>query len=101
MTFQEFKMSLELSEPPKNISQNLMALWYDAKGDWDRAHQIVQETGEFDGEWIHAYLHRKEGDLGNASYWYRRVGKLRPNISLDDEWEQLAKYLLTSTGEPG
>jgi hypothetical protein len=94
MTFQEFSRSVELKELPKNVSQNLIALWYDAIGDWDNAHEIVQETSGFDGDWIHAYLHRKEGDLGNASYWYSRVGKNLPNINLDEEWELLVKYLL-------
>jgi hypothetical protein len=76
------------------FSKNLIALWYDANGDWDHAHEIVQETAGFEGDWIHAYLHRKEGDLGNASYWYSRVGKSRPKISLEEEWELLSKYLL-------
>lgn len=96
MTFQEFKILLELNEPPKNISQNLLALWYDARGDWDCAHEIVQKTSGFDGDWIHAYLHRKEGDLGNASYWYSRVGKSMPDINLKDEWEMIAKHLVKS-----
>lgn len=94
MTFQEFNRSVEMKKLPKNVSQNLIALWYDANGDWDHAHEIVQETSGFEGDWIHAYLHRKEGDLGNASYWYSRVGKSGPNISLDEEWELLAKHLL-------
>ena len=95
MTIQDFIQSTEENTPPSGISLNLQALWHDAKGDWDRAHEIVQETSGHDGDWIHAYLHRKEGDLGNASYWYSRVGKKRPNKSLDEEWEDLANYLLT------
>ena len=64
------------------------------KGKWDEAHDIVQNTSGLDGDWIHAYLHRKEGDLSNASYWYARAGKSRPNIPLNDEWEHIARYLI-------
>lgn len=94
MTFQEFKESINQKDAPAAISKNLLALWLDAKGNWDDAHDIVQETSGLDGDWIHAYLHRKEGDLSNASYWYSRIGKVRPTIELSDEWEQLAIYLL-------
>lgn len=94
MTKEEFKQSIHKKEPPLESSPNLKALWYDAKGDWHKAHEIVQETSGLEGDWIHAYLHRKEGDLGNASYWYARVGKSRPNTSLQKEWEELLDYLL-------
>ena len=94
MTLEEFKNSINQQNPPKNISKNLLALWQDAKGNWDDAHDIVQETSGLDGDWIHAYLHRKEGDQSNASYWYRRVGKPKPEISLASEWEDLVVYLL-------
>ena len=94
MTFQELKESLGTSKPPENISQNLLALWQDANGNWEEAHNIVQITSGFEGDWIHAYLHRKEGDLSNASYWYSRIGKLRPEISLDQEWEELVRLLI-------
>ena len=94
MTITEFKESLAAENPPSGLSRNLQALWFDAKGNWDMAHSIVQETSGFEGDWIHAYLHRKEGDLGNASYWYSKVGKARPNSTLETEWEELANYLL-------
>ncbi len=94
MVLNEFIQLTDADNPPKNISQNLLALWYDSKGDWRKAHEIVQETSGFEGDWIHAYLHRKEGDLGNANYWYSRVGKIRPNFSLQMEWEQIVEYLL-------
>ena len=94
MKLDEFIQLVDADQPPKDISQNLQALWHDAKGDWHKAHEIVQETSGYDGDWIHAYLHRKEGDLGNAGYWYSRIGKLRPNISLENEWTQLVEYLL-------
>jgi len=96
MTFQEFKDSVNQSRPPENIKDKLVALWYDANGNWTKAHQMVQETNGFEGDWIHAYLHRKEGDLSNASYWYSRVGKNRPNISLEKEWEDLVKNILSN-----
>jgi hypothetical protein len=98
MTFQEFKNSTNQSTPSANISQNLLALWQDAKGNWDEAHDIVQKTSGFEGDWIHAYLHRKEGDLSNASYWYNRIGKSRPNISLIQEWGELVRYLINTNG---
>ena len=89
MTLQEFKTSLSSSTPPQNISEYLKALWFDAKGDWDKAHNIVQDIHSNNGSWIHAYLHRKEGDISNADYWYHRAGKARPSISLQYEWENL------------
>lgn len=94
MTIEDFLLSIKESKPPQDISLNLQALWYDARGEWERAHEIVQETGGLEGDWIHAYLHRKEGDLGNASYWYSRIGKTHPSKDLDEEWKDLANYLL-------
>ena len=70
------------------------ALWYDKKGDWDKAHQIVQDAGGADCAWVHAYLHRKEGDLSNAGYWYNRARHSMPQETLDTEWEQIVKELL-------
>ena len=96
MTIIEFKESLTDLQPPTILSKNLEALWHDAKGDWHAAHDIVQITSGYDGDWIHAYLHRKEGDLSNASYWYSRIGRSKPNMSLDEEWEELASHLLNS-----
>lgn len=96
MDLEEFKSSLRDSNPPTFSSQNLLALWYDAKGNWDKAHDIVQITSGYDGDWIHAYLHRKEGDLSNASYWYSRIGRSNPNIPLEEEWQELANHLLDS-----
>jgi hypothetical protein len=68
-------------------SDLLKALELDKNGDWDAAHRIVQSYNSSDACWIHAYLHRKEGDLGNAGYWYNRAEKSMPSISLDAEWE--------------
>ena len=94
MTLKEFKESLGKSNPPGNIKPSLSALWYDAKGNWDKAHTIAQNIQDYSGSWVHAYLHRKEGDQSNASYWYSRTGKKKPDISLDEEWDQIAEQLL-------
>jgi hypothetical protein len=76
------------------VSPLLEALWYDADEDWDRAHRIVQEISSADAAWVHAYLHRKEGDIWNADYWYSRAGRRRPAVSLEDEWRSLVAELL-------
>jgi hypothetical protein len=94
MSPEEFRQSLSLQEPPGNISGYLQSLWYDAKGDWDQSHKIIQEINDTTAAWIHAYLHRKEGDIGNADYWYHRAGKKRPAITLHEEWEIIVKVLL-------
>ena len=72
----------------------LRALWYDARGDWHRAHTIAQDVDDAGGAWVHAYLHRKEGDLGNAGYWYERAGRDVASDPLDAEWERIAAALL-------
>lgn len=94
MTFAEFNQSLEATKPPENINQELKALWYDARGDWHTAHEIAQEIIGKSGAWIHAYLHRVEGDNGNAGYWYSRAGKSMPAISLEQEWENLVNEFI-------
>lgn len=94
MKLYEFKETLSGQEPPKNVSVYLQALWFDARKDWDKAHQIVQDIHDNDASWIHAYLHRKEGDVFNAEYWYNRAGKKRPDIPLDKEWDEIAEALL-------
>jgi hypothetical protein len=94
MTLQDFKASLSNSTPPTGLSDLLKALWYDGKGDWEASHNIAQDIHTQDGSWIHAYLHRKEGDLGNASYWYNRASKPVAKVSLAEEWEQLVKSFL-------
>jgi hypothetical protein len=72
----------------------LVALWHDARGDWDAAHTVAQDVPDPDGAWVHAYLHRKEGDLGNAAYWYRRAGKPAATGSLEEEWRQIVGAFL-------
>jgi hypothetical protein len=94
MTFTEFITSLQENEPPKNMSALLKALWYDGKDDWESSHNIAQDIGDNNGSWIHAYLHRKEGDLSNARYWYSRAGKDEPRTSLKEEWESLVKTFI-------
>jgi hypothetical protein len=79
---------------PDDIPALLQALLLEASGDWDTAHRIAQEDYSNDGSWVHAYLHRVEGDLGNASYWYRSAGKSKPSLSLAEEWEYIASALL-------
>ena len=95
MTFKEFTDSIQHSTPPTTVSIALKALWEDAKGDWDRAHDLAQMDKGIAGAWVHAYLHRKEGDQFNAGYWYRRAGKVFPTVSLAEEWKQMVMSLLT------
>jgi hypothetical protein len=96
MQWDEFKSSVTGRHPPRNISPCLEALWYDGNGNWERAHQIAQEIEDKNGAWIHAYLHRKEGDLGNARYWYSMAGKKMPEQSLREEWEALTREFLVT-----
>ena len=92
-----FKSSLNGTAPPKGLSPALQALWWDAKGNWDKAHECAQaDDGRAGGDRVHAYLHRKEGDPDNAAYWYKRVGEPFPQFSLDAEWEAVVKILLTN-----
>ncbi|MDQ6844495.1 MAG: hypothetical protein M3Z92_09110 [Bacteroidota bacterium] len=89
-----FLESLSGDEPPENLSVYLNALWYDAKGEWDKAHKLIQDLEDKNASWIHAYLHRKEGDNANAGYWYRRADKKMPSVDLRDEWEEIAGALI-------
>ncbi len=94
MQFQTFQQSIKDSTPPANISVYLQAMWYDAHDDWDTAHHLVNDLEDSTACWLHAYLHRKEGDIGNADYWYRRANKKRPTVSLQEEWEMIVQALL-------
>ena len=93
MNLSEFKKSLGDNLPPENLSDYLIALWYDAKGNWEKAHQVIQDVEDKKASAIHAYLHRKEGDIGNADYWYSRAGRKRKDISLEKEWEELVNEM--------
>ena len=94
MTLAELKTSLASSEPPADLSAAVLALWHDRRGDWSRAHDVAQEIHDRIGAHVHAYLHRKEGDLGKALYWYRRAGVMPGSGDLDAEWDDLAELLL-------
>lgn len=94
MTLDEFRKSLNAPEPAVSLSQPLAGLWWDAKGNWTRAHECAQQVEDGDGAWVHAYLHRKEGDQSNAAYWYSRSGKPFCREPLDVEWLQIAQTLL-------
>ena len=95
MTINEFKKTMTLSNPPSSLNPNLQALWYDGKGNWNQAHDLADGNPYPEADWVHAYLHRKEGDNWNANYWYRRAGKTMPSFSLQEEWEQLVGYFLS------
>src|SRR5438876_8034961 len=94
MTLNDFRQSLTATEPPAGLTLALAGLWWDAKGDWTRAHESAQQDEGRDGSWVHAYLHRKEGDQGNAAYWYGRAGKPVCREPLDAEWLSIVKRLL-------
>jgi hypothetical protein len=96
MTLDEFKNSLRDIKPPTGISDLLKALWFEGKGDWESAHNIAQDIHTKDGSWIHAYLHRVEGDLGNASYWYSRANRKMPTVTIKEEWSDIAEELLSA-----
>ena len=90
----EFKTTLSDNLPPIDISVHLRALWYDGKGDWKTAHDLIDKLNDKKSAHLHAYLHRKEGDIWNADYWYSRAGQKRPAVSLEEEWEQLVILFL-------
>jgi hypothetical protein len=97
MSFEEFRQSIERdATPPPGLDATLQALWHDARGDWESAHRVAQEDHRAEGSWVHAYLHRKEGDIGNAGYWYSRAGRKTPGagITLDHEWTDMVRALL-------
>jgi hypothetical protein len=94
MTLDDFHKSLTATQPPADLTLALAGLWWDAKGDWTRAHESAQQDEGHEGSWVHAYLHRKEGDQGNAAYWYGRAGKPVCREQLDAEWLSIARALL-------
>ena len=91
MTLNEF---IQLEQCPYELPKALQALWHEFKGDWNRAHEIVQNASDAESAWVHAYLHRKEGDLSNARYWYRRSSQPEFKADLNQEWEQITRELL-------
>jgi hypothetical protein len=97
MDLQAFRDSLSANAPPAGLSRAVEALWYEAKGEWGKAHELIQAEDDATGAWVHAYLHRKEGDASNAAYWYRRAGEPMSHVPLEVEWEQIVERLL---GQP-
>jgi hypothetical protein len=98
MDLSEFQASLDHAEPPTGLHPPLLALWVEARGrgDWDRAHRIVQAENDRDSAWVHAYLHRREGDAANARFWYSRSGRQPASGSLEGEWDFLVDSLLNA-----
>jgi len=90
MTVDELRAATNVSELPPLVR----ALWHDARGEWDAAHHLAQDIEDTDAAWVHAYLHRKEGDLGNAAYWYERASQPVATDALDLEWRRIALHLL-------
>ena len=98
MSFDELQRSIASDPaPPSGLSLAVQALWHDARGDWEAAHGCAQDDHSRDGSWVHAYLHRKEGDDGNAGYWYSRAGRRGPakDTTLDAEWGAIARALIS------
>lgn len=98
MDLKAFEATLGDAALPDGLSPALGGLWWDGHGDWDAAHRAVQDSDTAEAAWVHAYLHRKEGDLSNARYWYRRAGREMPEASLDAEWASIASALLGAGG---
>jgi hypothetical protein len=98
MDIKAFRASLASAAPPDGLNPSLKALWFDARGNWDGAHDAAQADEGGAGDWVHAYLHRKEGDAGNAAYWYRRARKPVCQASLEEEWTAIVSELLKAQG---
>jgi hypothetical protein len=93
-----FRATLPDDAPPSGLGLPLLALWWSGKGQWNKAHKLVQDDESGEGAWVHAYLHRLEGDPSNAEYWYRRAGRSVPHCELDVEWAEIADTLLKDPG---
>jgi hypothetical protein len=94
MTLEEFERTTSATTPPEEVSDLLKALWWEKKGDWSKAHAIAQDIQSSAAAWVHAYLHRREGDLSNAGYWYRQAGKPVKRGDLEAEWQEIVTALL-------
>jgi len=95
MTLEQFRQSVHEKAPARDLNVALAGLWWDAKGDWTKAHESAQQDEGVAGSWVHAYLHRKEGDGSNAAYWYSRAGRRPSKATLEQEWEEIATALLS------
>jgi hypothetical protein len=93
-----FRASLREEAPPAGAAPPLRALWLAGRGAWDEAHAVVQDEADADSAWVHAHLHRQEGDLGNAAYWYRRAGRPEARGSIEDEWAEIVGALAGTDG---
>jgi hypothetical protein len=98
MTQADFKRSLASKTPPSGLSPALIALWWAGNDKWDKAHEIVMNEADADCAWVHAYLHRVEGDRDNARYWYRQAKREPASGSLTSEWAMIAAAQLRSKG---
>ena len=94
MKVKDFLATLEETKPPFGVSSCMKSLWHYRKGNWEKAHEIVQDLSTDDAAWVHAFLHRDEGDLWNADYWYKRAGKSRPDLPLEKKWLLIAEALI-------
>jgi hypothetical protein len=99
MTLAEFKRSLTKTKPPSGLPPALVGLWWAGKDDWEEAHKVVMDDSGKDCAWVHAYLHRLEGDLGNARYWYKQAGQSAASGPLRAEWAAIASALLAEQAE--
>ena len=95
MNLHDFKQSLEQEAPPTGLNLTLQALWLAGKNDWQGSHNLLQNDESANGSWVHAYLHREEGDIPNARHWYSKAGKTIPSVSLKEEWDDIATALLS------
>jgi hypothetical protein len=94
MTLEDFQVSLQGDTPPPELGPALAGLWWDAKGNWQRAHESAQLDESPAGSWVHGYLHRKEAEIFNAEYWYKRAGKVPAQGTLEREWLEIVESLL-------
>ena len=94
ISFEDFRATLDEAALPAGVRPALAAMWQDAKGDWQAAHRLAQSEDNADGAWVHAYLHRKEGDASNAGYWYRQASKPVAKVSLSEEWRAIVQALI-------
>jgi hypothetical protein len=99
MDLATLEQSLSERMPPAGLSPLLTALWHERHGDWNRAHEIAQDIDSLDAAWVHAYLHRREGDLPNAAYWYRHAGKPVETGDMDEEWRAIAGSLIVKSDD--
>jgi len=97
MTLEEFRASLAREAPPDGLGPALLGLWHQGRGAWEAAHETVQSDDGADAAWVHAHLHRVEGDEMNAGYWFRRAGKPHTRGDLDTEWAEMAAALLATS----